>query len=222
MLPIKAIITKLNHIFTHKILHVDDTPKRLALGISLGVFVAWTPTMGFHMFLAILIARMIGANAAITMPVVWITNPITFIPIYYGNYRVGEMVLALFGDRPTVNNELILKKLSVLQGGQEGLSDLGLIERTHYIISQMATKSYWHGVIDLFWAVGLDLWVGSLIMGITLAVISYFSSYHVIVWYRHHTPRGRLHMLHLLRRKKHKARERRRLSKAHAVTNHKE
>jgi uncharacterized protein (DUF2062 family) len=213
MLPIKSIILKINHLFTHKILHVDDTPRRLALGIGLGVFTAWTPTMGFHMFLAILIAKMIGANVAITMPVVWITNPLTFIPIYYGNYRVGEMFLSLFGDRPVANNELVLQKLTILKGGMEGLPDLGFIERVSHIIGQLGTKSYWHGIIDLFWAVGLDLWVGSILIGGLLGVISYFLSYHLIVWYRHHTPRGRLHMLHLLRRKKHKVREKSRIIK---------
>ena len=54
MIPIRKIIRQIEHFIVYRILHADDTPHRLALGIALGVFVAWTPTVGLQMVLVLL------------------------------------------------------------------------------------------------------------------------------------------------------------------------
>ena len=77
----------------HNVLHADDPPHRLALGAAIGVFVMFTPTIGFQMLISVLIAWLLKANKAIGLPVVWISNPATFIPIFYPSYLVGRVLL---------------------------------------------------------------------------------------------------------------------------------
>ena len=39
----------------YRVLHVDDTPHRIALGVALGFFVTWTPTIGVQIVLILLL-----------------------------------------------------------------------------------------------------------------------------------------------------------------------
>jgi hypothetical protein len=50
------------HFITHRILHVDDSPHRIAMGVALGLLAAWTPAMGLHILVALSLTSMIGAN----------------------------------------------------------------------------------------------------------------------------------------------------------------
>ena len=85
-MPIKASVNLIKKFVIHKILHIDDTPHRLALGVALGVFIGWTPTIGFQSALVILMALIFKANKVVGLPFVWISNPFTLIPIYWPNY----------------------------------------------------------------------------------------------------------------------------------------
>ena len=75
------------------LLHTDDPPHELALGVAIGVFVTFTPTVGFQMVLTVFLAWLLRANKAVGVPIVWITNPATIIPIYYSCYVVGRSML---------------------------------------------------------------------------------------------------------------------------------
>jgi hypothetical protein len=55
------MIGKLKAIYG-KFLMLDDTPHRIALGIAIGVFVAWTPTVGVQMLAVIPIAFLLGSE----------------------------------------------------------------------------------------------------------------------------------------------------------------
>lgn len=75
------------------ILMLDDTQHSVALGTSLGMFIAFTPTVGIQMLLVMILAfvtrpffRFNHVAALITL---YISNPLTMVPIYYFLYRVG-------------------------------------------------------------------------------------------------------------------------------------
>ncbi len=73
----------------HSILSLHGSPRDIALGTAIGVFVAFTPTVGLQMLIAALIATLVRANrpAAVIGP--WITNPLTIPPIYALTYWIG-------------------------------------------------------------------------------------------------------------------------------------
>ncbi|SRR6056297_362668 len=72
---------------------VQESPHRLALGIAIGLFVGLLPLVGLQTGLVIALAWMFSANKAIGLPIVWISNPATFVPIFYPCYRVGAWLL---------------------------------------------------------------------------------------------------------------------------------
>ncbi len=82
----------------YRVTGVEDTPHRVAFSIALAVAVAWTPAMGLHMVLFLLLAWLLGANWLVGLPFVWISNPLTIIPIYYPNYLLGRMLMGV--DEP--------------------------------------------------------------------------------------------------------------------------
>jgi len=141
----------------HKVLHVDDTPHRIALGLALGMFTAFTPTVGLQMLLTIALCWLFRANKLVGLPLAWITNPITIPPVFYLNYRIGRLILG--GPPMTIDDFRV-------PHGNWG-----------------QTIHQWFSVVGKAF---LQCWVGSLIIGAVLGTITYFAGYQLIVWYRAH------------------------------------
>ncbi len=66
--------------------------KAIAGGLSLGMFIAFTPTIGFQVILAALFATIFNLNRPAAILTVWITNPVTIPVIFTFNYWVGIMI----------------------------------------------------------------------------------------------------------------------------------
>jgi len=84
---------QIRHFVFHSILHADDPPHRLALGIAIGTFVTFTPTVGLQMMIVVFLAWLFRANKVVGLPIVWISNPVTIMPIFYTCYRLGRAIL---------------------------------------------------------------------------------------------------------------------------------
>ena len=81
-----------------KIMVGQGTPHQIALGVAIGVFVALTPTVGFQMIIAAVLAKLLRANWVVAAPMAWITNPATAPPYFYGTYRIGAMMMRFEED----------------------------------------------------------------------------------------------------------------------------
>ena len=77
----------------HDILHADDPPHRLSMGIAIGMFITFTPTVGIQMLLNVFLCWLCRANKLVGLPIVWISNPATLVFIYTGCYWVGVEIL---------------------------------------------------------------------------------------------------------------------------------
>ena len=64
--------------------------RAIAGGLSLGVFIALTPTIPFQMLLATGGAVMFRVNLPIALAACWITNPLTVLPIYMSAWKFGK------------------------------------------------------------------------------------------------------------------------------------
>lgn len=65
----------------------------VATGISIGLFIAYTPLLGGHMLLAALLAIWLRANIAVSVLFVWAANPFTIIPMFGFAYYVGAKIM---------------------------------------------------------------------------------------------------------------------------------
>jgi len=70
------------------------SPRAIAGGFTLGMFIAFTPTIGFQIPLVILLATLLNMNRPAAILSVWVTNAATMAPIYTFNYWVGSLFLS--------------------------------------------------------------------------------------------------------------------------------
>lgn len=68
------------------------TRRSVANAFSVGLFCAMLP-LPFQMLLAALGAKVTRCNLALSVGLVWITNPLTIPLIFYSNYRIGAFFL---------------------------------------------------------------------------------------------------------------------------------
>lgn len=75
------------------LLHLDDPPWRVALALAVGVFISFTPFLGFQTLLALLVAAVARLNAAVVVTGTWLNLP-WFMPfVYAGALKLGAWLL---------------------------------------------------------------------------------------------------------------------------------
>ena len=71
----------------------EGSPYQRACGLGLGVFSACFPFFGLQTLIGIFLARIFNANSLLAALGTWISNPITYLPLYFFNYRIGSFFL---------------------------------------------------------------------------------------------------------------------------------
>ena len=150
---------RLKHVIVHRILGVADTPHRIAWGVLLGFVIGWTPTIGLQIVLYVATATLLRANKISGVPVLFISNPFTAVPLYWFAWKVGRFVLhgGGTGESATfaaVRAVLETPELSFWEG--------------------VLSAEFWSAITDMLIAMGLDLWVGCLLMGFATGIPGYF------------------------------------------------
>ncbi len=76
----------------HELWHF--TRQSTAKGAGIGLFCAFLP-MPFEMVAAIFLASLMRANLPLAVGAVWISNPLTWIPLYTPPYLLGAKILGV-------------------------------------------------------------------------------------------------------------------------------
>lgn len=136
-------------LWLRKIVSLDDTPHSIALGTSIGVFVAMTPTVGIQMVVVLLIAALCKPffrfNQVAGLIAVYISNPVTTLPIYWFNYWVGTFFI------------------------EGNVTRADLAEALQYD----SFADWFRSVFKLIFEFGWPLVIGSVLVGIVCAIPSY-------------------------------------------------
>ncbi|MGW8192928.1 MAG: DUF2062 domain-containing protein [Desulforhopalus sp.] len=74
------------------VIKLRSSPHAIAGGLGVGTFVAFTPTFGIQLVLAVVCATLLNMNRPASLIPVWITNPVTIAPIYTFNYWLGAKI----------------------------------------------------------------------------------------------------------------------------------
>ena len=69
------------------------SPSFNAKGVAVGVFCGCFPFFGFQTILGLFLARVAKGNLFLAAIGTWISNPFTYVPLYYFNYKVGSSLL---------------------------------------------------------------------------------------------------------------------------------
>lgn len=76
-----------------KLATLDGTDHNIAMGVSAGIFISFSPTIPFHTILGIICAVIMGGSKRAAIIAVWLSNPIT-IPVFYAAaYYTGVFLL---------------------------------------------------------------------------------------------------------------------------------
>jgi len=152
-LPFTWIFLRMRPVFRWFI-QLRGSPQAIAGGFSLGLFIAFTPTIGIQILLAFFMATVLNVNRPAAVLAVWITNPVTIPAIFSFNYLLGSLIW-------------------------EGPSVPVVSRRLFELASQLTTLDLW-AITDQLSAVaqlGMDIIVplvlGSIIAGAFSATLSY-------------------------------------------------
>lgn len=147
-------------VLVRQILQLDDTPHSIALGVAIGMFVGLTPTVGAQMIIVVVLAMLtrtlFNFNRVAALLTVYVSNPLTMVPLYWFNYEVGTWFVG--GD---FTREQFAKVLEY-----DGL------------------EQWWQTVVALFVGVGEPLLIGSAVVATTGGLISYPLMRWLIRWFR--------------------------------------
>jgi uncharacterized protein (DUF2062 family) len=80
------------------LLHLEDTPHRIALAFGLGIWIAFSPLLGFHTLIALGIAFAFRLSRAAILIGCYVNNPWTLAPMYLAGTLVGCGLMGVSPD----------------------------------------------------------------------------------------------------------------------------
>lgn len=146
---------------------------QIALGVAIGFFIGWLPIVGIQMVVAVVVCTIFRANRVVPIFPIWLTNPVTIIPIYSFNYWIGWL---LVGGPPLSD---LVKVLSRVLSVPAPSPDMG-----RFAAWWLGVKHALGEVLSMGWDMQLPLWLGCVIVGTALAVPSYYISYRIVNTFR--------------------------------------
>ncbi len=172
---IARILRAVNRFIEFRVLHIDDSPERIAGGVFAGILIAYTPLLGLHLLIGLAAAMVFRINKVATLSFVWISNVFTLIPIYYPSYLLGRKILNIFEKEPSMNQNELMRCLQVI------LREVDL--------NSLIDIEFWQSLQYLFTRIGLELFIGGIIIGSIVAAIAYRFTARIIT--RHRKRKGR-------------------------------
>jgi uncharacterized protein (DUF2062 family) len=136
---------------------LDDEPRKIALGLAVGVFISCTPLYGLHTLMAIGAAFALRLNKLSTVTGAWLNLP-WFAPFVYAlSLKVGEFILS---------------------GGQglEAILGKGLLDLTRAIRPSLSLEKITEGFLassKFLFMVSKPLIVGTTVIGALAGLVTY-------------------------------------------------
>ncbi|MGC1309587.1 MAG: DUF2062 domain-containing protein [Phormidesmis sp.] len=81
--------------FYIRFLRMRGSPRAIARGVAAGVFAGSFPLLGFQSIIGIAIASVVRGNKLMAIACTWVSNPLTYLPIFLFNFHVGRWLLRL-------------------------------------------------------------------------------------------------------------------------------
>jgi uncharacterized protein len=162
----------------YKILHIEDTPHKISLGVALGLFIAWSPLLGVHFLMIIVFSILLRANKFAAFASTLVSNVFTYGIIYYPSYFLGKVICDFFPNYTAMDDRQVSALLNKLFAPKS-------------MLTGFYTKEYWSQFWTLLKQIGPELWIGCTILGGAIAVASYIICYYLIKSHRAKNPHRR-------------------------------
>ena len=76
-----------------RLVRLRGTPPAIARGLACGVFAGCFPLFGLQTIIGIILAILFRGNKIAAAAGTWVSNPLTYVPIYAFNYQVGSLLI---------------------------------------------------------------------------------------------------------------------------------
>lgn len=171
------LFSRLRAVIVRRILGLEDTPHSIAWGVFLGLLVAWTPTLGFQILIYLAVATLLRANKISGIPLLFISNPVSAVPLYYFCWVVGHGAMHDGAASESQGDDI---RAQLAAAGEADFD----------VWAQIFNVEFWHGVWDALVAMGAEMWMGSLIMGVATGIPGYILTRWGVTLYRRAQGRG--------------------------------
>ena len=74
---------------------IDASPEAIAVSFGVGVFIGFTPLVGLHTVIALVAAQVFRLRSVPAVTGVFVSNPVSFVPIYTFCLWVGALVMGV-------------------------------------------------------------------------------------------------------------------------------
>lgn len=156
----------------HRIKRLPDTPHKIALGFSCGVFVSFSPLFGLHFIYAGICALIVRGNVLASFLGTLVGNPLTFPLIATTSLSIGRQMMG--GDSAEMGFR------SVKDAFVEAFSGLWQSFKAAFGMADPALHK-----LHAFWAdIFLPYYIGGLIPGFIAAAAFYFLTRPLIAAYQ--------------------------------------
>lgn len=145
--------------FINPVLNSRAPVSEVSLGVAVGIFLGFTPTVGLQMYLVAIawtIYRYVFGrhfNLPVGVAMVWISNPLTMVPLYYLFLVTGYWVIDIQNGLSYEHFAESLARIS-----QTGDTLEKIAEGTRFLL------------IDLGW----PMIIGGFVYAVPLSIISYY------------------------------------------------
>ena len=165
----KKLVKFISENFINPVLHSRAPVSEVSLGVGVGIFMGLTPTVGVQMYLVAIVwtiyRYVLGRhfNLPVGMAMVWISNPLTMVPMYYLFIATGYLVFDV----------------------QHGLSyqhfaeSLSIISQTGDTMDQIA-----EGIRFLLVDLGWPMVIGGFVYAVPFSIISYYITKYLVTSHR--------------------------------------
>ncbi|MEW2918125.1 DUF2062 domain-containing protein [Ruegeria sp. ANG10] len=164
--------TRAFHYVKHRIRRLPDSPERIARGVGVGVFTAFTPFYGLHFFIAALLSRIFNGNLLASLSGTFFGNPLTYVPIGVVCLQTGHFLLGDdFQEEETHG---------LMDSFFKALSDL----KNNFLAMFTGRDADWRGLSVFYDEVFFPYLIGGIFPGLIAGYICYYLSLPVVRTYQ--------------------------------------
>ncbi len=156
----------------HRLRRIPDSPTRIARGVAFGVFTSFSPFFGFHILLALLMAKVLRGNLIAALAGTAIGNPLTFPFIIGAALKLGTLILG----RDPANHDL----QRVGRAFREAFHALWESFKALFGYGQSQMDGMW----EFFSEVMLPYFIGGTLLGLAFALAAFYITKPLILAYQ--------------------------------------
>ncbi len=156
---------------SHRVKRLPDTSHKIALGAAIGVFVCFSPILGVHMAMALIIVYILRANLVASFITTAFGNPVTYPFIATVSLNLGRTVLGM----NTKDDDF----QGLHSAFWQATTDAWQLIQSWFGLAERPT-----GLADFMSNLFLPYLVGGTIIGVVLGAITYFLLNPVIAAYQ--------------------------------------